>query len=180
MRTDSPLRLVVGIDPGTGMSSPTGLVIFNPDTKDIFYAKRVQPPKDQMALQSRLKYIAREITTALEQLDEDVPTTAFIETFVMRGKGGETLSRLTGAILTAIPDHVLVRRVANLTVKKAITGSGKADKQQVLQGLIDWSTTPLNENTYEWLRRVLLSESWDLADALAIGIAGDMGHGKEF
>lgn len=174
------MRLVVGIDPGTGMSSPTGLVIFNPDTKDIFYAKRVQPPKDKMDLRSRLRYIAHEVHSALEALDPDIQTEAYCESFVMRGKGGETLSRLTGALLTAIPEHITVRKVANLTVKKAVTGSGKASKEEVLEGLTTWSTSPLNEDTYEWLRRVCLTASWDLADALAIGIAGDMGHGKDF
>lgn len=179
MGTDSPMRLVVGIDPGTGMSSPTGLVIFNPETKDIFYAKRIQPPKDKMDLRSRLRYIANEVFEALNSLDPEIRTEAYCESFVMRGKGGETLSRLTGALLTAIPEHITVRKVANLTVKKAITGSGKASKEEVQAGLIDWCVGA-NLDTHTWLYRVKSSEAWDLADALAIGIAGDMGHGKEF
>jgi Holliday junction resolvasome RuvABC endonuclease subunit len=91
----------------------------------------------------------------------------FIESFVMRGKGGETLARLTGALISTVPDKAQFKEVQNTSVKKIIGGSGSDDKKVVANALLK-----LYPNQVDLIQNLIDAEDYDALDALAIVTAG--------
>ena len=162
------MRLIIGIDPGTGISSPTGFAILNPDEKVAIDV--VQFTSQNKKHEHRLKEIAEEVGEAFRRIDEAFPqaeVTVYYETFVMRGKAGENLARLTGAITSRIPNRFASRGIFNTTVKKLVGGHGHADKDVVAIAALNWlygKGAALNA-AYEMY-------SPDEKDAIAIAIAG--------
>jgi Holliday junction resolvasome RuvABC endonuclease subunit len=153
------MKLIVGLDPGTGVSSPTGLAIFDADTKEVLHVETIGSNKKTAA--GRIREIAGAVGEVLTGIDPTIETHVFIESFVLRGKGGETLARLTGAFFTAIPEHIEPQLVPNTTVKRLVGGTGSADKRGVAAGVAKL----LGDNR-------LTDLPFDITDALAIGISG--------
>ena len=157
--------LVIGVDPGTGVSSPTGVAIFDPTRRKVLYTERLFPdsPGDDLAhklaaIRDRFAFIVRfEVWRA--GLGDEVLMA--IESFVMRGKGGETLARCTGALMSCCDENVEVTLVNNLKMKKIVWGTGRASKAEVALGVNKW-----------FGKDVTAGLSDDETDALAIGIAG--------
>lgn len=157
--------IVIGIDPGTGVSSPTGFAAFDPDTKEVLYVEAIGSNKATPA--GRIREISQRVAELLESVDPDADALVAIESFVMRGKGGETLARMTGALMAAIPERMDQVFVQNTTVKLLVGGHGKADKDQVAAGALHWlyGSGAAQNAAFELYSR-------DETDALAIGIAG--------
>lgn len=163
-RNTSPL-LVMGIDPGTGVSSPTGVAVFDPLTRDVIYTTNLFTKHRE--LQHRIKDISDQlegIVTLL--LQEEVTLCIFIESFVMRGKGGETLQRLIGSFMGRMPYEFLITHIQNVTVKKIVAGHGHAEKEEVAAGIALY----FKGNTE--VEKLVNRKEFDIIDALAIGVAG--------
>lgn len=163
------MAIVVGLDPGVSVSSDTGFVAFDTETLKLLYV--VEIGSDRRELRHRLKDISEVVAGLLTELaQQGKPVHAYIEQFVMRGKGGETLQRLIGAIMAVCPDEVKLEHVQNTTVKLVMAGHGHADKASVAFATKDYFVK--NADTSEYIRKLLLSKKFDILDALAIGVTG--------
>lgn len=165
-----PISFVVGIDPGTGLKSNLGLSVFDTKTRDIVLAQELP------ALWGKSNAMHR-IASIVDQFQEIIipqfstPDVLFcVESFVMRGKGGETLQRLIGAILSAVPIHCRIHEIQNSTVKLDSAGHGAADKKSVATGMADFFIR--NSHAHKCIMKLILEEKWDILDSLAIGVSG--------
>ena len=160
--------LIISIDPGSGISSPTGLTVFDPHTKDIFYASNVTTKFKQLA--HRIKDISDQVEKVLKEVEEsntDREVIVTIESFVMRGKGGETLQRLIGGFLAKTPYLFRIEHVQNSTIKKVLAGHGHADKNSVAAGTLDFFAD--NAESVALIKQLLSKQELDILDSLAIG-----------
>lgn len=165
--------IIVGVDPGTGVSSPTGLVMFDPVTLEILHVSELTSKFEDDAM--KIKDIAEQLEFELTGLDPDEDVHVFIESFVMQGKSGEKLARLTGALMSHVPYQFKVGFVHNTTVKKQVTGAGNANKPKVAEGVLEHFKT--NKASSLIIANLILEERWDPVDAAAIGLAGSMLRG---
>jgi Holliday junction resolvasome RuvABC endonuclease subunit len=164
-------KLIIGVDPGSGASSPTGLVVFDPQTLDVLFADNITASKRD--LHHRIQIISNQLTDIITILEAEYgkrPITFCVESFVMRGKGGESLQRLIGSFLGRLPARYEVRHVQNTKVKKALAGHGHAEKDEVAAGVLDYFKS--NKSSYEAVNRLIKAGEWDILDAFAIGITG--------
>lgn len=164
--------VVVGIDPGTGVKSPCGVVIFLPNTKKILYTANVTSRQRNQL--KNLRYLPQQV---YEHLNETIDfshnpkeITIYIETFVMRGKGGQTLHRFIGAVISRFPIDTPVVEVANTKVKRLVTGDGDASKLAVGLGVLEFFKE--NESSAREINKLIDNQEWDILDAFAIAIAG--------
>lgn len=168
----APTRyIIIGIDPGSGASSPTGFSAFFSDTLEILYAGNITTPKRD--LKDRIKHISDVFEATLLEIRKEFPTVpiiCFIESFVMRGKGGETLQRLIGSLMGRIPYDVPLFHVQNTRIKLAMAGHGHADKQSVGAGLLQKFLT--NPDSHGLIEKLLAKGEADIIDSLAIGLTG--------
>lgn len=162
-----PDTLVLSIDPGSGASSPTGIALFNPKTKDVIHVTNFF--SQYKPTEHRIKDITEQLASLVNQLHGE-NYEVYIESFVMRGKGGETLQRLIGAFLSVIPYHVKIRFVQNTKVKVVMGQHGHAEKLQVCQGVINWFAS--NKEAHEMLTKLTQRGEFDIMDSLAIGVTG--------
>lgn len=161
--------LIVSIDPGSGISSPTGLTVFDPHTKDILYATNVHTKFKQLA--HRIKDISDQVELVFKEVEDansgrEIVVT--IESFVMRGKGGETLQRLIGGFLAKTPYMFRIEHIQNSTIKKVLAGHGHADKNSVALGTKDYFAS--NPDSIKLINQLLLKQELDILDSLAIGV----------
>ena len=170
--------LVIAADPGTGISSPTGFAVFEPETKEIHYLANIGTKRK--ALQHRLRDIADVFSNTIEDIDrefKDHTILVCIEYFVMRGKGGETLQRLIGALMSRLPYHFELMHIQNSKVKLMLAGHGHADKSLVALGVLEYFRE--NNVSEAYIKDLTLRKESDILDALAIGVAGWQIHQDE-
>lgn len=168
--------LVIGIDPGMGVRSPTAVSVFDSSDKFIFEHFYQTPGKLKVETE-KLSFMSKTIAHRLDlKLDEyrnsKVKIRVCIEDFVMRGKGGQTLARLVGAIIGALPEYMCkdIKYCRNTTVKLHLAGHGHAEKIDVAKGVRKWfSDVPAMKDL---VNKCIRKEEWDLTDSLAIGITG--------
>lgn len=156
--------LVVGIDPGTGSSSPLGVVIVDFLDREILATQEFW--SDEKTASKRIRDIS-------EKLRDFLPSDIYLavsEYFVMRGKGGETLARMVGAIIASLPRQAIFTETQNSTVKRIIGGHGRASKEEVAEGVLEYFSE--NERSFAVVTELLHNEQFDLLDALAIAICG--------
>ena len=162
---------VLGIDPGTGLSSPLGLVFYDHDTGTILWYGSIGEEFKKLPAIKRIQKITRKVVEIVDILTVSDPDPLIcIENFVMRGKGGETLQMLIGAIISQLPQGSVIIQPYNTSVKKAVGGTGKADKLQVAQGVRN-HFSPCTSAVIT-IDELIAKEAWDILDALAIGITG--------
>ena len=147
--------LVIGIDPG---SRATGWGVVRLDGRDLDLVGcgviRLDPGKD---LAERMMTLAERLGDVLE---EHRPVQAAVEdVFVSRNPGAALkLGQARGAALAAVArTRIPVAAYAPAKVKRAVTGSGRADKAQVqrmVQAVLGMDKPPAQ----------------DAADALAVAI----------
>jgi Holliday junction resolvasome RuvABC endonuclease subunit len=155
---------IIGLDPGTGSSSPAGFVDFDSET-GVIYDFLTISSKERNA-NDRIRDIAAKISKRVTS-EHDLIT---VETFYLRGKGGQTLQRFIGAAIYGTAP-VPLQEVYNTTVKRLVGGAGNADKRDVAYGVLDWFTAK-NDDSAEGIKRLIYEERFDELDAFAIGIAG--------
>ena len=164
------MAIVIGIDPGSGVSSDTGFAAFDSETGEVIYALEVGSQRRE--LRHRLADISSTVSALLTECSQRGKTFAAIESFVMRGKGGETLQRLIGAFMATCPDEVYLTAIQNTTIKKVLAGHGHADKASVAIGVLQYFETELpNKNTAALIKSLISSKQFDILDALAIGVS---------
>lgn len=166
------MPLVVGIDPASGVSSPVGVAIFDPDSKEILAIEDVWPAKGARTLHQRLCSIYDQVSDILAAIPPDERVYAYLENFVMRGRGGEQLARASGALIAAVPSHWEFDEVHNITLKALVGGSGKADKLGVADGVARYFEDCTA--SHDRVLKIIKNKEFDKTDALAVGIAGWM------
>ena len=148
--------LVLGIDPGTAITG-YGIVRFDGETLEpVTYGVITTPAASPLPL--RLQHLYRELRTVIHTYH---PTEASVEElfFARNVRTALSVGHARGVILLALADAGLsTYGYTPLQVKKAITGYGRATKEQIQQ-----------------MVRLLLSlenvpQPDDAADALAVAI----------
>jgi Holliday junction resolvasome RuvABC endonuclease subunit len=158
--------VLIGLDPGSGVSSPTGAIAYDKDTMDIYFAEACGSRHTN--IEHRIQEISRHVAYLISSVAPEEQGIVFIEHFVMRGKGGETLARLVGSLLAVVPPHFEVRFVNNMKMKLLVGGTGKADKELVAAGVLDHF-----RNSHQ-IKRMIEQKEWDLTDAFGLAIAGNI------
>ncbi|HIF93945.1 MAG TPA: crossover junction endodeoxyribonuclease RuvC [Myxococcales bacterium] len=146
---------VLGVDPG---SNATGFGLIERSEGVIRHLRHgvIRPPKG-VALEERLHYLHRELS---EILRVDVPEVAVVERVFLASnpRSALVLGQARGALLASLGmAGVRVAELAARQVKKAVTGSGAADKSQMqamVTRLLSLDETPAT----------------DAADALALAL----------
>jgi Holliday junction resolvasome RuvABC endonuclease subunit len=163
--------LVIGLDPGTGSSSPTGFCLFDPTSLRIHYAANIETTKRE--LHHRIKEISDVLDTTLAFIAQDHPKRQLlvcIESFVMRGKGGETLQRLIGSFMGRVPYNATLLHVQNTKVKLFIAKHGHASKEDVGIGVLAYFSK--NKESKDQIEHFLRNKEADIIDSLAIAATG--------
>ena len=150
---------IIGIDPGL-VSTGWG-IIESKGSSLIFVDCGTISPNAKLPLSERLVTLHRDLTRIIELYK---PTTAAIEETFVTANGASTLKlgQARGAlIVTLAAKDLSVAEYATRSVKKALVGTGAADKNQVSQmvGVL----MPAS-------REALAACKHDAADALAIAI----------
>lgn len=148
--------LILGLDPGS-LHTGYGLVERNGSALRAVEAGRISCPKAQ-ALPSRLAHLSACLS---ELLDRCQPDLAVLETpfHGMNSKSLIVLAEARGVLLAVLAGRGLeIREYTPAEVKSAVTGNGRADKDQVAR-----------------MVRLLLAakgEGWasDATDALAVAL----------
>lgn len=165
------MAVVIGIDPG----STSGIAIFDTDTREIVMAEIYQAI--QKDYDKKIKWLSDGFAETFEPPDGVVADLICIETFVMRGKGGQQLQKLIGGYVARVPEPTPIAHVYNTTVKRLVGGKGNNDKEQVANGVLKFFES--NRESKRKLLKIIGKEQWDLTDAFAIGIAGWMEYKKD-
>ncbi len=168
-------RIILAFDPGTGSSvdgkiagSALGVAIFDPNSGDVLSVfelrasikapawKRIQ----DLAQQARVLMIAA--------VNKHGPLEVRTEVFVMRGQGGETLARLSGALISGIPVFCEFKEVHNIQLKRNVAGDAKADKEAMGEALkIKFKDRPASLDA---VCKLIQNKSWDAIDALCVAV----------
>ena len=163
--------LVIGIDPGTGRSSPTGIAVYHSETRKIVYTARITT---EFTLEHHvIKDLADKLGKHLKYATKlrEVQFLVGCETFVIKGKAGQILQRLIGAFLTRIPFNWTFISVFNTTMKRIVGGHGKAEKIQVAEELLkQFAKCPYSVN---YIKDLIDMKRWDETDALGIALCAE-------
>lgn len=169
---ETPIKYVLGIDPGTGSRSACGVALLDLDAGAVLWTAELYPRDGRaqpgMPVHHRIKLINEQVQELFAQAedfasDSDSRVIVGIESFVMRGKGGETLAQFKGAVMSGLPLKTEIKEVQNTTIKKYAGDTGKADKMQVGKGLIE--RLPVSAG---YIQNLMDNRKWDEIDAIAI------------
>jgi Holliday junction resolvasome RuvABC endonuclease subunit len=163
--------VLIGLDPGSGVSSPTGCVAYDRDTKQIYFAENCGSKHTK--IEHRIQEISKHVGWLVSSVGPEAEGCVYIEHFVMRGKGGETLARLVGSLVSVLPPHFEVRFVNNLQMKLLVGGSGRSDKEQVAAGVLE------HFKNSKVIIQMIADKQWDLTDAFGLAIAGQIQGSRE-
>ena len=159
--------IIAGLDPGLGVKSATGLAII--DTLSMSFVTFGIWPKHKKD-ENPVKYTYLH-NTIHNLLLEHNPSIICFESFVMLGVSGQSLQRLSGALMAASPDSSKIMEIPNTIVKQTIGGSGKAEKEDIAEGLYNYFIKK-NTSSAKQILDLRAAERYDELDALAIGISG--------
>lgn len=152
--------IVIGIDPGTGASSPTGYCRFNSKTRAIYQAETATSRRFDAA--NRIHDISRQLYDLVNCPSYPPPDIMCIETTFIMGKGNNSYQQMVGGAIASAPKDCRIIFVPNTTMKKVVGGHGGADKVDVANGVYTFFG-PLPS---------IFNAEWDITDALAIGMTG--------
>ena len=174
------MRYFLGIDPGLGVRSATGISIIDMDTYDIICDREIWSEKKRQPINQKLIYLSNQFKQIVSEYQtwESSDMAVCIESFVMRGKSGQSLQRLIGSFLASTDHNNEILEVQNTKVKLAISGTGSGDKEQVGLGLIKWFSNK-NKESEMIIKDLLLLEKWDILDSIAIAISGYLYYNKD-
>ncbi len=150
---------ILGIDPGL-VSTGWGIIDMKGSSLSFIACGTISPPKDA-PLSNRLHALHAELKKVI---DEHQPTAAAIEETFVTQNGASTLKlgQARGALIVTLSAAGLpVAEYATRLVKKAIVGTGKAEKHQI--GQMIGVLLPA-------ARASLAACKHDAADALAVAI----------
>lgn len=165
----------IGVDPGTGITSPTAIAAVDVSNKRILLVQEIRPIHSNY-----LRSISMQVETVVEFLRRehcDAEFTIAVETFVMYGKPGQMLQRLIGAILSRVTEACVYKEVYNTTIKKVVAGHGRADKLDVGNGVaLFFRGRPDEPQVLDYIK----NKEWDKLDAIAIAITGALHDDQAF
>lgn len=147
---------ILGIDPGSHVTG-YGVLETRGASLHLVSMGGFRPPA-RLAFSSRLLYIADALADLIRTVS---PQEAAVEDlfYALNARSALKLAHLRGVILTEVARGGLpVFEYAPRAVKKAVTGSGGADKEQV-RGMVG-----------RLLRQSFDRGTYDLSDALAVAI----------
>ncbi len=160
------------IDPGTGSSSACGIAVLRVrgDLIEVVYLSDIWTRAVHKNAMLRIRDIADQVeglmTNFYECCEPNEVFAVAIESFVIRGKGGETLQRFIGAVLSRVPSATTeIREIANTSMKKFVTGTGKGDKSAIMRSIV--KQFPESKIVLD----AALKKQDDALDALGIGLA---------
>jgi Holliday junction resolvasome RuvABC endonuclease subunit len=168
MALTTPTLLIIGCDPGTGVNSPLGLTVIDPHRRILLHAEEFWT--EHKVLHHRIKDISDRLELVLLSHLKEYPTTTFhffVESFVMRGKGGETLQRMIGSVMGRVPYEFDFGHVQNSTVKLLMAEHGHASKEEVAKSVQEFFGA-----SNEKIEELIAAQKWDIIDAAAIAISG--------
>lgn len=150
---------IIGIDPGL-VSTGWGIIDSQGTSLKFVACGTISPPA-KAPLSERLAYLHRELNAILQTHQPD--TAAIEETFVTaNGASTLKLGQARGAlIVTLAATGLAVEEYATRFIKKAVVGTGGADKNQI--GQMVGVLLPA-------AREALAKSKHDAADALAVAI----------
>ena len=159
--------IVIGIDPAT---HTTGYARFNSETRRIYETCAIK--SFHKKADDRIREISRAVFDLVDCKGYPPPETLFIETthFRQNRNTNDMYQQLCGAIVGVIGFEHKTQYVQNTTMKKVVGGSGKADKQQVAAGVLEYFA-PVTQS-FQYVKQLIESERFDETDALGVGIAG--------
>ena len=168
--------IIVGIDPGTGTKSALGFCILDSDVNRILLAGEIWPDKKSAPAYKRIRSICAQLRTVLIPASKKGGLLV-TESFVMRGKGGETLQRLTGAVHVTAGEKFDVAEVSNMKLKQILseTGTGDAAKEDLAYGIQRWFATKGRVDEARMLEQFIEDRKFDATDAIALAVAGSLG-----
>ena len=153
-----PLRRVVGIDPGLNV---TGYAVVEHVSRGMFVheAGVIRPPSSGKSLGSRLAYLHRGLDEVLAAFSPDALALERVHSHVKFPKTAILMSHARGVImLAAAQREIPVYGYAASRIKKTLTGSGRAPKEQMQHAVMTE------------LRLSRLPEPHDVADACAVAL----------
>ena len=157
MNTSNSDCVVIGIDPGI---RNTGWGVIRVEGNNLHHLSHgVIQTKDNGSDAMRLNFIANSLDEIIKKYKPDIA--AIEKIFVSNsGESALKLGMARGVALNSLVSHkqILIKELAARYIKKAITGTGAADKDQI-------------KYMIEKLLGKIVVQS-DAADALAIAIAG--------
>ena len=169
--------LFLGIDQSTGSKSALGIALIEPKSKTILFSASLRPRFKGMSTEQRIYDLAQQFDEIFLDIYMDcrqnkTKLVITFEQFVMRGKSGQSLAWIVGALISCIPiddDFILILHTNNLYAKKNSTGSGKSDKEQIGAGLLEIFEG--NKESIDKLKDLIHNELWDEVDAISLALA---------
>jgi Holliday junction resolvasome RuvABC endonuclease subunit len=90
----------------------------------------------------------------------------------MKGVAAEVLYRLTGAYIAAIPMNADFVEIHNITLKRDLTGHGKADKAAIALALV--GRFAHDEKSLDIIKNLTDNNNEDAIDAIAIAVCREV------
>ena len=169
-------RIRFAIDAGSGYiddrgkrhNSATGWAIYDPNEDKLIDAGEIRTFGKSVTWK-RTRELANNIRTKLTVATSVYgPLEVRIEVFVMKGVAAEVLYRLTGAYIAAIPMNADFVEIHNITLKKDLTGNGKADKTAIAEALVLRFANC--KKSLDIIKGLIDNNNEDALDAIAIAI----------
>ncbi len=165
-------RIVFAIDQATGASSACGICLYDPNTDKLLATYEFRPQMKKPAWK-RIRDIAGQVDAIMAgAIKTHGPLEVRFEGVVMRGRSGQILAWMVGAIIGSVPLFCEVVEVHNITLKRNLTGSSTADKKMIGEALLRrYKNSP---ETLDALQYLIDTKQEDALDAVAIAICTEV------
>lgn len=155
---------ILGLDPGSHI---TGVGIINTSDAKISYLHHELIKAPKLSLEVRLQFIFNKLTQLMGHFRPDI----VVVERVFLGKNADSAFKLGHArgvgLLAALNGGADIFEISAKEVKKILTGSGSASKEQVRQMVC------------QWLKVELIEKEMDVSDALSLAISGCFEYEKK-
>jgi len=151
-------RRVVGIDPGLNV---TGYAVVEPESRGAYVLEAgvIRPPSNGKSLGARLAYLHRGLEEVLVAFTPEALALERVHSHIKFPKTALLMSHARGVIVLAAAEREIpVFGYAATRIKKSLTGSGRAPKEQMQHAVMTE------------LRLSRLPEPHDVADACAVAL----------
>lgn len=160
--------IVLGIDPATGASSPTGAAAFDSSDMSILFTREITTSQRDNE-HRKLAKLSLEVSGVYDEIADRSDVVVGCESFVMVGKTGQLLQRLIGSYISRIPLAWHFEQVSNTSMKRVVSGSGEGDKLDVALGCeFFFRNSPVAKS---YIQALIKDQRWDRTDAVGIAVA---------
>jgi len=155
-------KCYAGIDPG-GVTSSTAIVIIEDGEKYKIKSVYAIQPINFYGKKVMRKFVSFIIKTICNQHDNLFIT---IEEAFLKGAANKGFLKLIGSVEDKVDVDLFI---APTSVKKMVTGSGKAEKDEMAEKLLGY---PFDQKSKNIIKKLIKEEKWDETDAIAIALCG--------